>query len=62
MFRGAEYITDMSKNAEPATSVKIRACYNSIPAQIAKETAKFQYKVVQRGGTASRNTILSDLF
>lgn len=48
-----EYIADMSKYADPTTSVKIRACYNSIPAQLAKENAKFQYKVVQRGGTAT---------
>ena len=49
----SEYIADMSKYAVPTTSVKIRACYYSIPAQLAKENAKFQYKVVQRGGTAS---------
>ena len=48
-----EYIADMSKYADPATSVKIRACHNSIPAQLAKENTKFQYKVVQRGGTAT---------
>jgi predicted AAA+ superfamily ATPase len=48
-----EYIADMAKYADSATSVKIRACYNSIPAQLAKENAKFQYKVVQRGGTAT---------
>jgi predicted AAA+ superfamily ATPase len=48
-----EYIADMAKYADPATSIKIRACYNSIPAQLAKENAKFQYKVVQRGGTAT---------
>ncbi|MEA4839530.1 MAG: DUF4143 domain-containing protein [Bacteroidales bacterium] len=48
-----EYIADMAKYAEPATSIKIRACYNSIPAQLAKENTKFQYKVVQRGGTAT---------
>ncbi len=48
-----EYIADMSKYADPATSIKVRACYNSIPAQLAKENAKFQYKVVQRGGTAT---------
>jgi len=47
------YIADMSKYATPATSVKIRACYNSIPAQLAKENSKFQYKIVQRGGTAT---------
>lgn len=48
-----EYIADMSKYADPATSIKIRACYNSIPAQLAKDNTKFQYKVVQRGGTAT---------
>jgi predicted AAA+ superfamily ATPase len=48
-----EYIADMAKYAAPATSVKIRACYNSIPAQLAKENRKFQYKVVQLGATAT---------
>lgn len=47
-----EYIADMAKYANPATSVKIRACYNSIPTQLAKENKKFQYKIVQKGGTA----------
>ena len=48
-----EYLADMAKYADTATSVKIRACYDSIPAQLAKENAKFQYKVVLRGGTAT---------
>jgi len=48
-----EYVADMAKYAQPSTSVKIRACYNSIPAQLAKENKKFQYKVVQKGGTAT---------
>jgi len=48
-----EYIADMAKYADTTTSVKIRACYDSIPAQLAKENAKFQYKIVQRGGTAT---------
>jgi hypothetical protein len=48
-----EYIADMAKYATAATSVKIRACYNSIPAQLAKENKKFQYKMVQKGGTAT---------
>lgn len=47
------YIADMAKYASNADSVKIRACYQSIPAQLAKENKKFQYKVVQRGGTAT---------
>jgi predicted AAA+ superfamily ATPase len=48
-----EYVADMAKYALPATTVKVRACYNSIPAQLAKENVKFQYKTVQRGGTAT---------
>lgn len=47
------YIADMAKYASNTESVKIRACYNSIPAQLAKENKKFQYKVVQKGGTAA---------
>lgn len=47
------YIADMAKYASTAESVKIRACYQSIPAQLAKENKKFQYKVVQRGGSAT---------
>ena len=47
------YIADMAKYASNTDSVKIRACYNSIPAQLAKDNRKFQYKVVQKGGSAS---------
>lgn len=43
----------MAKYASNADSVRIRACYNSIPAQLAKENKKFQYKVVQKGGSAA---------
>jgi predicted AAA+ superfamily ATPase len=48
-----EYIADMAKYATNTTAVKIRAAYNSIPSQLAKENSKFQYKVVQKGGTAT---------
>ena len=47
------YIADMAKYASNTDSVKIRACYNSIPAKLAKENKKFQYKVVQKGGTTA---------
>ena len=47
------YIADMAKYASNSDSVKIRACYNSIPAQLAKDNRKFQYKVVQKGGSAA---------
>lgn len=48
-----EYIADMAKYAEPSTTVKVRACYNSIPAQLAKENRKFQYKIVRKGATST---------
>lgn len=48
-----DYIADMAKYATESESVKIRAAYNSIPTQLAKENRKFQYKFVARGGTAS---------
>ena len=48
-----EYLADMAKYATASTSVKIRACYNSIPTQLAKENTKFQYKVVQKGGSTT---------
>lgn len=47
------YIADMAKYASNADSVKIRSCYQSIPAQLAKENKKFQYKIVQKGGSAT---------
>lgn len=47
------YVADMAKYAEHSDSVRIRACYNSIPSQLAKDNKKFQYKVVQKGGTAT---------
>ncbi len=48
-----DYIADMAKYASYAESVKIRAAFNSIPVQLAKENKKFQYKLAQRGGTAA---------
>ena len=47
------YSADMAKYASNTEAVKIRACYNSIPAQLAKDNKKFQYKVVQKGGSSS---------
>lgn len=48
-----DYRSDTGKYAAPSESVKIRACFQTIPVQLAKDNAKFQYKVVQRGGTAT---------
>jgi len=48
------YAADMAKYAKAADTVKIRACYNSLPTQLAKENRKFQYSLVKKGATASR--------
>jgi predicted AAA+ superfamily ATPase len=47
------YIADMAKYASASDAVKIRSCYNSLPAQLGKDNKKFQYKIVRKGGTAS---------
>lgn len=47
------YVADMSKYATPAETTRIMACFNSIPAQLAKENRKFQYRVVRKGGSAT---------
>jgi predicted AAA+ superfamily ATPase len=43
------YIADMAKYAEPGETVRIMAVYNSLPAQLAKENHKFQYKLIKSG-------------
>jgi predicted AAA+ superfamily ATPase len=48
-----DYLADMSKHATDSDAIKIRAAYSSIPAQLAKENRKFQYNVIQRGGSSS---------
>ena len=48
------YLADMAKYAKASETVKIRACYNSMPSQLAKENRKFQYKLVKKGATSSR--------
>jgi predicted AAA+ superfamily ATPase len=47
------YIADMAKYTTPSETTKIMAAFNSIPAQLAKENRKFQYKTIQRGGSAT---------
>jgi hypothetical protein len=43
----------MAKYARYSDTTKIMACFDSLPAQLAKDNKKFQYKVVARGGRAS---------
>lgn len=45
-----EYKSDMVKYALPADKAKIRECFESIPAQLAREYKKFTYSVVRPGG------------
>ena len=45
-----EYKADMVKYAPSADKSRIRECFESIPAQLAREYKKFSYTVVRRGG------------
>jgi len=47
------YIRDMAKYASAGETIKIMACFESVPAQLAKDNKKFQYKIVRKGGSAS---------
>jgi predicted AAA+ superfamily ATPase len=47
------YIADMAKYASPQETAKIMAAWASIPAQLAKENRKFQYKVIKPNARAS---------
>jgi predicted AAA+ superfamily ATPase len=47
------YVADMAKYASAPESIKIRACYDSIPVQLAKDNKKFQYNVIKSGGSAA---------
>lgn len=46
------YIADMAKYTTPQETTKIMAAWNSVPAQLAKENHKFQYKVIKSGARA----------
>lgn len=48
------YIADMAKYATPADTVKLMAAYKSIPAQLAKDNKKFQYKLIKSGARAEQ--------
>lgn len=45
-----EYKSDMVKYASAADKSRIRECFESIPAQLAREYKKFSYTVVRPGG------------
>lgn len=47
------YKSDITKYSEVTDAPKIIATFDSIPVQLAKKNKKFQYKLVQKGGTSS---------
>jgi hypothetical protein len=46
------YVSDMAKYATARETVRIIEAYNSIPAQLAKENRKFQYKTIKSDARA----------
>jgi predicted AAA+ superfamily ATPase len=47
------YIADMARYAGKTETIRILAVYKSLPAQLAKENHKFQYKVIKSGARVS---------
>ena len=50
----SDYASDIAKYAVGSEKVKARACFLSIPKQLAKDYKKFQYSVVEKKGTARK--------
>lgn len=50
----ALYLDDVAKYAPPAQRVKARACYLSLPRQLAKENTRFSYATVESRGRARK--------
>ena len=49
-----DYTDDIAKYAEGSEKAKARACFLSIPKHLSKDYKKFQYSIVERGGTARK--------
>lgn len=47
------YKNDITKYSESNAAIKIISTFDSIPVQLAKNNKKFQYKLVQKGGTST---------
>ena len=50
----ASNLDDISRYATNAEKPKIRACYLSLPAQLARENKKFKFSAVEHGGSARK--------
>ncbi len=49
-----DYMDDIALHAKGAEKVKVKACYDSIPRQLAKENKKFKYSEVEKKSTARK--------
>lgn len=49
-----DYISNIAHYAPPDIRIRTERCYRSIPAQLAKENHKFQYKIVEKGSTSTK--------
>jgi hypothetical protein len=47
------YIADMARYADKTETVRVMAVYESLPAQLAKENHKFQYKTIRSGARSA---------
>lgn len=50
----ADYTDDIAKYAEGSEKAKARACFMSIPKQLARDSKRFTYAVVGQGGSARK--------
>lgn len=50
----AAYDDDIALHAKGAEKVKVRACYDSLPKQLARENKKFKYSEVEKKATARK--------
>jgi predicted AAA+ superfamily ATPase len=54
------YIADMAKYATPQETTRLMAAWDSIPAQLAKENHKFQYRIIKSGARANEYEVALD--
>jgi len=50
----SDYKDDIAKHAVRAEKIKVRACYDAVPMQLAKELKKFQFSTVEKGQTSRK--------
>jgi len=50
----SDYLDDIAKYAKDSEKAKARACFLSLPRQLAKDYKKFQYSVVDKKGSARK--------